>query len=320
MLTCLTFTAIPFTKPGFSLMGDVLTSNDVRRDAALRSSGFSRYSGVTGWKGSAEYFRFVECDEVSPSRAVDVLRGRYLGAVFRGVVPTVTRQALITNFLTSPGRRTRGADAPGEYLGAYHYNKTIDDYFDQTDAMAAHLRAALDVPDDPLRALFRRLEQELALHDVRFRPARHEGREACVGIFRSWLGQRDFALDPHEDHGQCEEPKQVGFEIQQVTAYHIVGLNICLDNGSGGRLTVWNLRPDEATRDRFGVRYTGSPYATEWLAGIDQIHLDVQPGDIYLFNAGHVHAVEPVRDADTQRVTLSGILGFADDKTVISWT
>jgi hypothetical protein len=33
-----------------------------------------------------------------------------------------------------------------------------------------------------------------------------------------------------------------------------------------------------------------------------------------------VHAVEPVRDADTQRVTLSGILGFADDKTVISWT
>jgi hypothetical protein len=301
-------------------MGDVLTSNDVRRDAALRSSGFSRYSGVTGWKGSAEYFRFVECDEVSPSRAVDVLRGRYLGAVFRGVVPTVTRQALITNFLTSPGRRTRGADAPGEYLGAYHYNKTIDDYFDQTDAMAAHLRAALDVPDDPLRALFRRLEQELALHDVRFRPARHEGREACVGIFRSWLGQRDFALDPHEDHGQCEEPKQVGFEIQQVTAYHIVGLNICLDNGSGGRLTVWNLRPDEATRDRFGVRYTGSPYATEWLAGIDQIHLDVQPGDIYLFNAGHVHAVEPVRDADTQRVTLSGILGFADDKTVISWT
>lgn len=275
---------------------------------------------MTGWAGSAEYFRFAESDEVSPARVVDVLRGRRLGAVFRGVVSAPTRHAMITNFLTSPGRRTRGADAPGEYLGAYHYNKTIDDYLDQTDAVAAELRAALDVPDEPLSGLFRRLGRELARSGVDFRPARHEGREACAGVFRSWLGQRDFALDPHEDRGQCEDPKQVGFEIQQVPARHIVGLNICLDNGSDGRLTVWNLRPDEETRDRFGVRYTGSPYAPEWLAGIDQVRLDVRPGDIYLFNAGHVHAVEPVRDPSAQRVTLSGILGFADDRTVISWT
>ncbi|MEV6340626.1 hypothetical protein AB0M12_38655 [Nocardia vinacea] len=301
-------------------MGDSLVSNSVQLGAALRPSGGSRYPGVNGWEGSTEYFRFVECDEVTPSLIVDVLRGRCLGTVFRGVVPAATRKALIANFLTSPGRRTRGADAPGEYLGAYHYNKTIDGYFDQTNAVDADLRAALAVPDDPLRGLFGRLERELAGSGVEFRPARHEGRDACPGIFRSWLGQRDFALDPHEDRGQCEDPKQVGFEIQQVTDHQIVGLNICLDNGRDGWLTVWNLRPDEETRDRFGVRYTGSPYSLEWLAGVDQLQLDVRPGDIYLFNAGHVHAVEPVRDPDTQRVTLSGILGFADDKTVISWT
>lgn len=275
---------------------------------------------MTGWEGSADYFRFAECDELSPSLAVDVLWGQRLGVVFRGVVPAATRQALIANFLGSPGRQTRGADAPGEYLGAYHYNRTIDDYFDQTDAVAPDLRAALDVPREPLAEFFRLLRGELSLHDVELRPAQYAGREACTAVFRSWLGQRDFALEPHEDRGQCEDLKQVGFEIQQVTRYHIAGLNICLDNGSGGRLTVWNLRPDEATRDRFGVRYTGSPYSTEWLAGIGQVHLDVRPGDIYLFNAGHVHAVEPVRGLDAQRVTLSGILGFADDKTVVSWT
>ena len=275
---------------------------------------------MTGWEGSAEYFRFIECDEISPSLAVGVLCGQRLGVVFRGVVPAATRQALIANFLGSPGRRTRGADAPGEYLGAYHYNKTIDDYFDQTDAVVPDLRAALDVPGDPLKEFFRKLKQELSLYDVELRPAQYDGREACPAVFRSWMGQRDFALEPHEDRGQCEDPKQVGFEIQQVTGYSIVGLNICLDNGSGGRLTVWNLRPDEETRDRFGVRYTGSPYAAEWLVGIDRVHLDVRPGDIYLFNAGHVHAVEPVRDLDAHRVTLSGILGFADDETVVSWT
>ncbi|WP_431926357.1 hypothetical protein [Nonomuraea jabiensis] len=275
---------------------------------------------MTGWEGSAEYFRFVEHDELSLSSAVDVLRGHRLGVVFRGVVPAAIRRELIANFLGSSGRRTRGVDAPGEYLGAYHYNKTIDDYFDQTDAVASDLRAALDVPGDPLEQFFRLLREELSLYDVDFRPAQHDGREACPAVFRSWLGQREFALEPHEDRGQCEDPKQVGFEIQQVTGYHIAGLNICLDNGSGGRLIVWNLRPDEETRDRLGVRYTGSPYSTEALAGVDQVHLDVRPGDIYLFNAGHVHAVEPVRDLDARRVTLSGILGFADDKTVISWT
>ena len=57
--------------------------------------------------------------------------------------------------------------------------------------------------------------------------------------------------------------EEVGFEIQQETGYHNAGLNTCLDNGSGLRPAVWNLRPDEETRNRLGVRYTGSPYLTE---------------------------------------------------------
>ncbi|WP_327733452.1 hypothetical protein OG749_05780 [Streptomyces nojiriensis] len=280
----------------------------------------TRLPDVTGWEGSKDYFRFIECEELRPSLVTDVLRGRYLGVVFRGVVPASTRQELITNFLTSPGRRTRGTDAPGEYLGAYHYNKTTEGYLDQTDAIRADLDAALDVPAEPLGELYRRLREELAADGIDFRSARHGGREACPGVFRSWLGQRDFALDPHEDRGQCEDVKQTGFEIQRVTQHQILGLNICLDNGSDGRLAVWNLRPDEETRKRLGVQYTGSPYATEWLTKSEQLWLDVRPGDIYLFNAGHVHAVEPVRDVNARRVTLSGILGFVDAETVVSWT
>lgn len=275
---------------------------------------------LTGWKGSGDYFRFVECDEIQPTLVLDVLQGRSLGVIFRGVVPAGPRRQLIENFLTSPGRQVRGADAPGEYLGAYHYNKTTTEYLDQVEAVKADLVAALDVPAEPLRELYRRLHEAFALNGISFRPARHSGREAGAAVFRSWLGQRNFALDPHEDRGQCEDPKQAGFEIQQVAGRHILGVNVCLENGPDGRLAVWNLRPDEATRKRLGVYYTGSPYATEWLAEIEQLRLDVRPGDIYVLNAGHVHAVEPVRAAGSRRVTLSGIIGFANDKTVISWT
>jgi hypothetical protein len=294
----------------------VLSSSD---EARRRYRG-SCHPDVTGWQGSHEYFRFIEADLITPSMAMDVLRGRQLGVVFRDVVPVPVLQALIANFTTSPGRQTRGADAPGEYLGAYHYNKTIDEYLDQTDAVRADLEVALDVPGEPLRSLRQQLREAFALSGISFRPACHGGREACAGIFRSWQGQRGFALAPHEDRGQCESPKQAGFEIQTVAAHAIVGVNVCLDNGPGGRLIVWNLRPDEVTRARLGVQYTGSPYATESLAGVERLLLDVRPGDIYLLNSSHVHAVEAVRDADSRRVTLSMLLGFADDDTVISWT
>jgi hypothetical protein len=279
-----------------------------------------RHPDVTGWQGPESYFRFIECEELQPSSIVDVLRGRHLGVIFRNVVPAITREEMVSRFFASPGRQRRGAEAPGEYLGTYHYGKTIDEYLDQTATIGSELEKALDIPSEPLRQIHQLLREKLALDGIEFRLARHRGREACVGVLRSWHGQRQFALDPHEDLGQCEDPKQAGFEIQRVAAYRVVALNICLDNGPGGRLAVWNLCPDEATRTRLGVRYTGSPYAVEWLTGIHQLWLDVRPGDIYLFNAAHVHAVEPVHDANANRVTLSGMMGFSDARTVIAWT
>jgi hypothetical protein len=149
-----------------------MESNDATLGAALRSDHRSRHPDVTGWERSHEYFRFVEADAVQPSLVVDVLRGQRLGVVFRGVVERATRDALIANFLTSPGRRTRGADAPGEFQGAYHYSKTIDEYLGDSDAIRADLEAALDVPSEPLAALFQQLHEALASFGVGFRLAR----------------------------------------------------------------------------------------------------------------------------------------------------
>jgi hypothetical protein len=222
-------------------------------------------------------------------------------------------------FRASPERKARGADAPGYYLGAYHYHKTTDQYLTEAGASRAALATVLDTPDDPLDLFHRGLTEALGADGVQFRVAAHDGREASRAIIRSWHGQSEYALAPHEDIGQCTEPRQSDFEIQRVTGHQVVAMNMCLDNGLGGRLAVWNIRPDEATRRRLGLHHTGSPYPLDALEGFDSIWLDVRPGDIYVFNGAHVHAVEP-ETGDESRLTLSAILGFIDDETVVSWT
>jgi hypothetical protein len=275
---------------------------------------------LTGWRGDAEYFRFREYHEYQPDAVVDVLRGRVAGVMFRGIVTPQTCAAIAERFWASQDRRTRGAEAPGYYLGTYHYHRTTQDYLDDTERVRGALDAVLDVPDDPLTMFYGGLAEALAGQDVTVRLAEHDGRQACRGLLRSWHGQGQYALAPHEDLSQCSEPKQADFEIQRVVGHHAVALNISLENGEGGRLAYWNIRPDLECRRRLGLHWTGSPYPPETLEGIDMQWIDVNAGDVYVFNGAHVHAVEPNLDPVMRRTTLAGILGFVDDTTVVSWT
>jgi len=275
---------------------------------------------VTGWQGDEDYFRFAEFAEFRPEAVVDVLRGRVAGAVFREMVPPRTRTELARRFWASPMRRVRSADATGYYLGAYHYHRTTAEYLDETERVAAALDEVLDVADDPLAVFYDGLARVLKDEGVTVRLAEHEGRQACRGLLRSWHGQGRYTLDPHEDLSQCTEPKQADFEIQRVTGYHGAGLNICLENGAGGRLAFWNIRPDQASKRRLGLHYTGHPYPLETLAGIDMLWHEVKAGDVYVFNGAHVHAIERCAQESQRRTTLAGILGFIDDKTLVSWT
>jgi hypothetical protein len=275
---------------------------------------------LTGWSGDEEYFTFREYREYRPEAVVDVLRGRVAGVMFRGVVAPRTCAAIAERFWASPDRRTRGVEAPGFYLGTYHYHRTTKDYLDDTERVTAALNAVLDVPDDPLTVFYGGLAEALAGEGVTVRLAEHDGRRACRGLLRSWHGQGEYALAPHEDLSQCSEPKQADFEIQRVVDHHAVALNISLENGAGGRLAYWNIQPDLECRRRLGLHYTGSPYPLDTLEGIAMQWVDIRPGDVYVFNGAHVHAVEPNTDPSARRTTLAGILGFIDDKTVVSWT
>jgi hypothetical protein len=272
-----------------------------------------------GWRGDSNYFIFREYSRFDPEQVVDVLHGRVAGMIFRGMVDPRTCADLCQRFWESPALKERPSEELNYYLGAYHYHKTTDQYLDESTAVADELAAVLDVPDNPLEVFGTGLAEALSPNAV-VRQARHNGREACAGLLRTWRGRGEFALKPHEDLSQCAEPKQADFEIQRVRQRTVCALNICLENGAGGRLRYWNVQPDESSKHELGLHYSGWPYPVELLAGYESIALDVGPGDVYVFNGAHVHAVEPNTEPNSRRTTLSGLFGFVDDRTVVFWT
>lgn len=278
-----------------------------------------RVAPVTGWFGDEAYFTFREFHDFRPEEVVDVLKGRVAGVIFRGMVSPEVCEQIASRFWANPSIKERGSP-PGHYLGTYHYHKPTARYLDESAEVAAPLADVLDVPGEPLGRFRRGLSDALAPEGAVFRLAAKDGRQACMALLRSWHGRGEFALVPHEDRSQCSEPQQADFEIQQILGYQPAALNICLENGRGGRLFYYNIQPDDESKRRLGLHYTGSPYPPGAVDGFEPLRVDIRPGDVYVFNGAHVHAVEPNVDPEARRTTLAALLGFIDDKTVVSWT
>ncbi|MFY1669583.1 AMP-binding protein [Plantactinospora sp. WMMB334] len=290
--------------------------------AAIRRGGRPAASipdgaGLTGWRGPADYFRFVERTSFDPADVLRVLRGELAGVVFRRAYPAEAVARILDRFRTHPAAVRRDDDAVATYLGAYHYHKTTADYLAEAAATRAVVDEVLWFDGSPWRAFREELAAHLAGSGVTLRGAEHDGGRACLGVARSWEGRGDFALVPHEDGAQCAHPAQAGFEVQLVPDRQVCAVNLCLANEGGGRLVLWNVKPDGPGRQRFHTHLDGGPYPASALASIPSVTLDVTPGDLYVFNGGHVHAVTPSRGP---RATASMLLGFRDDDTAVTWT
>lgn len=276
---------------------------------------------LTGQVGDAEYFTMREYDRFVPEAVLDVLYGRAALVMFRGVVPRDVCDNIVGRFWNSPHRMVRGVEAPGYYLGAYTWNKPTAQYFAESAKVNPVLRELLDVPGDPMKEFYAGLGEALARQGAVVRPGRYQGMDASLALLRSWHGVGDFALDPHDDDSQCADPQSADFERVGVLDHHVAALNICLENDrEGGRLVFWNIRPDVESKRALGIEFTGSPYPMESLEGIESQWIEVNTGDIYVFNGAHVHAVEPNTGAEETRTTLAAMMGFIDDHTVITWS
>jgi hypothetical protein len=271
---------------------------------------------LTGTQAGVNRFHFEETDELDPELVIDVLQGRRLGIIFRDVIPRGIQERLTAKFWASPARRHRTGE-PSHCVGSYHWNKSSDTYLAETEQVRAHVHDLLDVPNSPWKEFRLRLAGQLARRDAVLRSAAMQGMEACPALIRAWDREGQFSLQPHEDRAQCADPRQAGFEIQQVSGYEVCAVNMCVEHEEGGRLVVWNIRPDDESRRRLGVEYTGFPYPEDALADFDELRIGVQRGDIYVFNGSFVHAVDAVKG---NRTNVSFLMGFIDEQTVVTWT
>jgi hypothetical protein len=277
---------------------------------------------LTGWKGGPEYFRFVEHDSLEPAAVEDVLRKRVAGVIFRGVIDPRAAAQLVERFWESPARKRRGGEvceSLGYYVGAYHYHKPTQQYLDESAEIARYMAEILDVPNEPTRLFRESVAEHFAPKGIAFRLSEKDGKQGCPALIRHWNATGAFALQPHEDASQCRHPDQTDFEIQRALDYTVCAVNMCLENDEKGRLVFWNVIPDDESKNRLGLYYSGSPYPEETLDGIESLWVDVGGGDIYVFNGEHVHAVEASAKGG-KRTTLAWNMGFCDDETVVSWT
>jgi hypothetical protein len=271
---------------------------------------------LTGARLDPQQFRFDERSEFDPALVIDVLQGRRLGVIFRDIIPAEAQRAIAAKFWASPGRKHREGE-PAHYVGSYHWNKSVGTYLAETAEVIDAVYEVLDVPDSPWRTFRAGLAAELARHGASLRIAEQQGATACPALIRAWDREGEFSLEPHEDVAQCKDPRQAGFEIQHVPEYEVCAVNMCVEHTSGGRLVLWNIRPDNKSRRRLDLDYTGFPYPPESLAEFDELRLDIRKGDIYVFNGRHVHAVDANQG---NRSNVSFFIGFANEQTVVTWT
>jgi hypothetical protein len=275
-----------------------------------------RLAPLTGLHMDPQFFRIEEASELDPALAIDVLAGRRLGVIFRNVIPVAAQKEMAARFWASPALIRRTGE-PSYHVGTYHWNKPIGTYLAESAAVTDQVTDVLNVTDSPWHAFRAALAEGLSGQDAMLRLAKMNGEWACPALVRAWNKEGEFALEPHEDEAQCRDPRQAGFEVQQVLGFEVCAVNMCIEHEDGGRLVLWNIRPDDESRRRFGLEHTGFSYPGETLHGIDEIRLDIQAGDIYIFNGRHVHAVDANRG---NRTAVSFLIGFIDERTVVTWT
>jgi hypothetical protein len=266
-----------------------------------------------------DFFTFHESQQIAPEKIYEALTGKLAGCIFRNVVGKTVRDEISKKFWQSPGLRERTDDVPAFYLGTYHYDKKLEHYFTEAESIRNDINNLFSNTENLLENFIQSLAEYLKPKNIHIRLAEHGEKKACALLMRSWSNDDNYALKPHEDLAQCKDPKQHGFEIQKVVNYEPIAVNICLENGSGGNLMYWDIQPDDEIRNGLNLEGLGYPYPDDFLCHYRKITLPIYAGDIYCFNGRNVHAVETMQ-GEKKRTTISFLMGFIDDKTLVYWT
>lgn len=265
---------------------------------------------------------FIESVQTNlPPRGVrDLLANRAVGFHVKGYLNPEEGLRIKENFELSDALRNRLDNVYAVKIGADQYAKASEEYVAEVEEssreVAKLFHNARHIGERARRDIQSCLPQGVGLR-------RAEYRGYLAGDIRGvkWLGEGDFALAPHEDFSQLSHPGQHGFEIQEVETP--VAFNLYpFVAPCAGKFRAYNIQPDETTRARLDVMYTGYPYPRESLDAFQHIDIQVESGDALLFNGRFVHGVLGSScEGSKERLLLNFFVGLKrGGNTVITWT
>lgn len=249
---------------------------------------------ITGTSLPDTAFRLHETDRVVDTEVIfDVLHGELAAYRVRGFVPLDVCDRIVQNFWASKQRVPRygeGQDGVEAYLvGASHYGKPTLQYLEEVRECREAVESLYEGAVNPISAF----RGEIAL-DRRYltglRPAAVDGLEAADSKAVYWNDLGGFLLKPHDDLAQVKDPIQWDFEIQE--AVRVVALNVYAQvPPNAGQVKIWNIEPNNETREGLGLTNVGFPYPAEPLDDYADLIIPVETGDLCLVNGNLVHAV-----------------------------
>lgn len=277
---------------------------------------------ITGTSLAESAFRVHEANgTVDVSTVFEVLGGNLAAYHVKGFVPLDACEQIVKNFWASAERVPRygvGEDGVEAYLiGASHYGKPTVTYLEEVRACERAVESLYAGTINPV-ALFRQRVGSEGGVDVR--AASFNGLPAGDSKAIYWNNVGTFLLEPHDDLAQVKDAIQAGFEIQQVSRVMAVNIYAAVTAGSG-QLKIWNVEPDEETREELGLSGVGFPYPAGLLDEYSSTVIAVNTGDLCVVNGNLVHAVlRGNTSSPRSRLLLTCFTGLNFRNELIWWT
>jgi hypothetical protein len=194
------------------------------------------------------------------------------------------------------------------FYQAFQGGNMADEYFSSSNDFAIWLRKCSSglSPLDVVMGLFSMINEKGVS-----KAYLSDKREMPQGIFRMYPADYNPEILPHQDVLQ--------WYIDDSVAQNLlgqIGWNIYLDiPSSGGELVLYDKHLDKEEYDSLSKGDYGIPWDK-----VEYRNIFVSPriGDLILIDSTRLHAIKKVSGTG-DRVTLSGFLGYDNNKTLISW-
>jgi hapalindole-type alkaloid chlorinase len=248
----------------------------------------------------------------------DILDGRRLGAVIRGVFPQQAAQALIG--------RIESGDCPLPRYGSDHYSgysygkmlvispPDLRAYFEEAPALRNLSAAGIDF-ESRLVELFQSLASGLPV-ELPKGPGGGPYAPMTIRVLGDGGG-----IDLHcENETVRFAPMQHLAKILDLTRQVSFYTPLAIPD-SGGQLLVYPLRYQDGPGKTIGAMERSGPALSRALAPFEPLAVDPKPGDVLIFDSGrHFHRVTAAKGARL-RWTMGGFLARSKNgKAIHYWS